>query len=181
MGLYVGYYLVGVIEGLRRSRRDSRLRAPAICRLLHQRAQGSSRSHATPAIDQAELEAPTPDSYEAMNAGAAGAVRPALRLRLTAARPMTRLGAAAGRSSAQALGPHPRRRADHARLRRAAAAPACSSSTPWKTPSRCRPSCSGELGQRLGAVALNRYPASAWRDLRSVPWRAHVGCRTGAS
>jgi histidinol-phosphate aminotransferase len=35
----------------------------------------------------------------------------------------------------------------------------------WRTPIRCR-RAAGELGQRLGALALNRYPDARVNDLR---------------
>ena len=64
-------------------------------------------------------------------------------------------------------------------------------STRWKTPSPSRPSCQAALGQRLGALELNRYPAratpickpslagAARTDARRL--RAGVGCNGSMS
>jgi histidinol-phosphate aminotransferase len=39
---------------------------------------------------------------------------------------------------------------------------------PWRTRTACRPDLQAHLGQRLGALALNRYPGERVNDLRSA-------------
>jgi histidinol-phosphate aminotransferase len=48
----------------------------------------------------------------------------------------------------------------------------------WRTRTACRPSCSSALGQRLGALALNRYPDARVNDLRDALAR-HAGLPEG--
>ena len=40
----------------------------------------------------------------------------------------------------------------------------------------CRPRCSRALGERLGAVALNRYPAERGDELRAALADARAAC-----
>ena len=66
-----------------------------------------------------------------------------------------------------------------ARLCDPADAPGWSSSTRWRTRTACPRRCRRELGERLGAVAINRYPGDRVDDADARRWRAHVELPAG--